>query len=587
MTVDSITPHVGAYVNKQILNEFLASEIEKAATSAKEENVVIRKLRPQFDFDKQGVFIKTKFDIGIPKHNLTIKGSFQGATAVSTNGDSLYLRNAVNSLHITDIDFTKKPLYGRRAIASLLTTLLSKYITNINGHLLKKPTIVDMAWGESYDLDLKKLFISADTEVEATPLTVKRHTKQSSIRIDSTGITVMVELAKEKGTGHQASNSLASRNPSKEDLACKFSEFNHRFNERWHTVFDSIKNSVAITATVSKSEIAAFFNEVLANPVTLKQTLTMPKTNFNQKLEVKNSDINCQEVRTSFSYPSFNGASCNWSCQWWNEPCRQSRNLCRVKRETERIAWQVARETARVAHQVENEAKVAACNVWREATNFAALGRFKGDVSGDASGKIDISNVRFNEDLSTISIKYSGKLQAKLLSDLELQPIDLGHIFLCIGNYNKKTSSNINVTIPDATLSFDLSAAREGNSLNMNARISPIPYTATISNSPLHMLLVDPRFQVQCPIFSKLVGAATVAGMAATFLGILKLSPEQELLLNGNVKGEYRLGEMSTTFKPLKFKISEGPERTSEIFWNNKSIQFTNFIRQGDQAFYK
>ena len=55
-------------------------------------------------------------------------------------------------------------------------------------------------------------------------------------------------------------------------------------------------------------------------------------------------------------------------------------------------------------------------------------------------------------------------------------------------------------------------------------------------------------------------------------MGLIKLAPEQELILAGKVKGEYGLDEMRVPFKPIVFKIN-GEEKKSLLFWHDKSIE--------------
>jgi hypothetical protein len=253
--------------------------------------------------------------------------------------------------------------------------------------------------------------------------------------------------------------------------------------------------------------------------------------------------------------------------------CAASRRACRLRVEGERIAWQAARETARIAHQAENEAKVVACNVWRETMDFLALGRFKGDVSASGRATINLKSFNFNSDLSEISVKYSGGVDANLKSNLELKPVDLGYIFFCYSNYDKQTSSNMNINIPDATSKISISSSRLGENLILNIKLDKVSYNASINPSPLHSLLLNPQFRLQCPI-SNLLTLGTISVAAGEFLDLVKLAPEQKLLLLGQVKGSYGINAIQIPFKPIDFKIN-GEQKKSLIFWNSKSIQFS------------
>ena len=103
-------------------------------------------------------------------------------------------------------------------------------------------------------------------------------------------------------------------------------------------------------------------------------------------------------------------------------------------------------------------------------------------------------------------------------------------------------------------------------------------YEAKLDPSPLHSLLLDPQFAAQCPI-STLLGVLTGGAAAAKLLDLIKLAPEQELLLLGRTKGSYSLGAMEIPIKPLIFKV-DGNTMESVLFWNSKSVELTNFATQ-------
>jgi hypothetical protein len=569
-------PHVGLHIDKNLIIQYLPAEIKKAAEAINDENVKVQNLEPTLSFDKQGVFIEADFSIAIPKYDAEIKGSFKGVSAISTETDSLYLRSALSTLKIKSIKFTKKPKLSKKALANLISPILKNYIENLNGQIFKKPTVIYTGWGETYKLSLKEMFKDPNTEVIADSINISRFIKKSSIRVKSSGVSVMVELIKDK-LALDLSSIATPKTRTDAELTTIFKIFNEKYDSTWLSVFEPIDVKALIATNISKSEISNIFNEALSKQIILKQNFVLPEATFNEKLEVKRGEIDCQKVRTKFEYPDFNGASCNWSCNRYlgvEDPvCVASKAACRVRREAERIVWQTSRETARIAHQIENETKVAACDVWRETLDFLALGRFKGDVSGSGKANINLKSFNFNSDLSEISLKYSGGVDAKLKSNLELKPIDLGNIFFCYSNYDKKTSSDIDINIPEVTSKVIINSTREGENLLLSIKLDKVSYNASINPSPIHSLILDPRFQLQCPI-SNLLNIAVPSLAASKLLGMVKLAPEQELLLLGKVKGSYGIDAIQIPFKPIAFKIN-GEQKKSLIFWNSKSIQFT------------
>ncbi len=581
--LENFKPHIGINIEKNTVIRYVLPELKKAVDSLNNETVTIQNFEPTLSFEKQGIFIAADFSITLSKEHAKIKGHFTGATTVSTQADSLYLRSAISSLNIHSIRFTKKTGLTKRALAKLIAPVLKNYIENINGELFKKPTVIYVGWGETYKLSLKDMFKDPKIEIIADSIKLSRFIRQSSIRLKTNGISVMLELADTKPT-LVPSATVILKPRTESEMSRLFTKFNDAFDTSWLTTFEAIDPKVSVSSSISKAEIAGILNEALSKPITMKQAFLVPESTFDQKLEVKKEDIDCQKVRTDFSYPDFNGASCDWDCTkkvcvlgkcvYFDDPaCLASRAACRTKREAERVLWQAARETARIAHQAENEAKVGACNLQRELTGLLALGKFKGAISGSGKASVHFNSFHFNEDLSEITLNYSGDVNAKLKSNLELKPVDLGYIFFCYGNYDKTISSDIALTIPQASSKISITSSREDENLNLHIKLDKISYNASIEPSPLHVLLKDPVFHAQCPI-STILGIGAGATAVGKLLKMVKLAPEQELLLMGKAKGEYGIDEMQIPFKPITFNMN-GESKKSLIFWNRKSIQFT------------
>ncbi|MDC8106946.1 hypothetical protein MTQ00_20815 [Chryseobacterium sp. B21-037] len=567
------SPHIGVNIDRDIILQYLPPEIKKAAEAINDENILVQNVTPKLSFDKQGIFVEADFSVRFPKYSIEATGNFKGVTAVSTKSDSLYLRSALTSLKIESIQFLKHPKISQKVLAKMLSPILKNYIDNVNGQIFKKPTIINIGWGQSYQLSLKEMFKNPDTEIIADSIRISRFVKKSSVRIQSTGVSIMAELTKEKPLINDLKSISQNKPRSEAELSKLFKLFSEKYDNLWLSVFEPIDAKSSVTANVSKAEISSIFNEAFSNPISLKQNFIIPQTSFNEKLEVKRGDINCQKVRTDFKYPDFNGPSCNWSCSRWDPICHSTRAACRVRREAQRVIWQTARETARIAHQVENEAKVAACNVWRETLDFLALGRFKGEISGNGKAFVHFQSLRFNPDLSEMSMQYYGNVDATLQSNLELKPVDLGHIFFCFSDYDKRVSSDIDISIPESVSKISITSAREGENLLLHIKPDDILYNASIQPSPLHSLLLDPKFQVQCPI-SVLLTLGQIGIAAGEFLNMVKLAPEQKLLLLGRTNGKYSIDSFRIPFKPIEFKIN-GVQKKSSVFWNSKSIQFT------------
>lgn len=580
--LNGMQAQVGLHIDNDFILQYLPAEIKKNTEAINDDKLTVHEFDPVITFDQQGIFLKGKFSLTIKEQQIKISGTLNGVISPFLEGDSLYLRTALSSLNVKSISYDRKPGLTKQVLAAIIVPALKYLITTANGVFLRKPFSVYLPVQQTYQFDITKMFKDPEIEISAIPVELFRHPKKTAIRVRSNSISVLVELDKNKPGPVTVLPNPATNRFTSAQLRKKFEEFDSKFDSNWLAALDTIPQNTAVTAMIRKSEISNLINEALINPFEVKRALVIPQVKFNEKIEMKSSDINCQAVRTPFSYPDFNGDKCDWDCMHRvfgvrveDPACAASRRACKLRRETQRIAWQAARETARIAHQVENEAKVGACNIWRTATGLVALGRFEGDADGSGNGQLKFSGVNVNPELSRISFGYSGAVDMKLGASLQMTPLDLGHIFLCFARYNKSISSNVSVTIPQATSGVSIRPEMEGDKLKLNMSLDPISYQASLSPNPLDQLFSDPAFRVQCPIFSTLLQVGIVGAAVGNFLGMIKLSPEQKLLLTGSAKGEYALKEMSIPIQPLIFRINQGEDKKSLIGWKNKTIQFT------------
>lgn len=572
--IDSLNPHAGVHIDKSLLLHYLPQAITREALAMDDDDLKIKSISPRLSLGNQLLLTDADFHLELLKYNVSIEGTFSGATAVATESDSIYLRNSVTAAKIKSITFSKKTKIGKKILAKAISSLLKNYMDNLNGQFLKKPTAISAGWGTVYELEAAALFKDPGMQVTAPTRNVTRYLNKTALRITPGGVTVLLELASIKPP-FSAPGSANEERHSDSETSKLFKIYNEKFDAQWLKSFDTLKPDAALTAQISKAALATLLNEALAAPIALQQQFSLPSTSFSEKLEVKKSDIDCQATRTKFSYPDFNRNKCDHGCQWWNAPCKAGEKLCKVKEEARKVAHDIARETARIAHQAANETRVGACNVWREATGTLSLGSFKGTVSGSGSATVRMNAASFNDDLSVLTLQLSGNVEAKLHSDLELRPADFGHVFFCYSNYGKKTTSNATITLPELSYGASIDARTEGTTLLISVKPDAIPYEAKLDPSPLHSLLLDPQFAAQCPI-STILGAIMGGLAAAKLMDLVKLAPEQELLLLGSTKGSYSLGAMEIPIQPLLFKV-DGTTMESVLFWNSKSVELTNF----------
>jgi len=566
--IDSINSEIGVYLNEKVLNKYLPLEIKKSVENVKDENLEIKKFEPILDFKNQAIVVNGKFSIYVPEHKVTIDGELKGLSSVSTVQDSLYLRNAFKTLKINRIVFDSKPTLKKRVLAKLISPILNNFITNINGELFKNPSSIYLGWEKPLSFNPKSIFNGASTEVTSSTKVINRYLKESSILIDKTGISILIEVGKNQIK--QEIDSIAS-SPSKMSVSKLFKEFSNKFEENWKGSFEEKEDKMGVSLAIKKELLASVLNEALSDNFMIKAKLENRSEKFSSKIEVENSKINCQKVRTKFTYPPFNGQSCNWSCPGWDPVCHSTRAACNVHREAERVVWQAAREAARIAHQAANETKVGLCDVWRNTNDFLALGKFSGNTSGNGNANLNFKQFQFSKDLSKIDINFSGGIDYNLKSNINILPMDLGHVFLCLVKYQKSSNSNIRINLEEQISTLSLLTRKEGNDLVMSIQISPIHYNAQINPSPLHEMYKDPVFIGSCSFFSTLIIPLITAG---SLTGVIDLEPEQELILFGKANGSFKPDEITNVIEPLKFKINNGSDKVSLIQWKPSTIAF-------------
>lgn len=578
--IDSIQPHVGSYISKNMLDEYLPMEIKKAAEEYEDENIKIKSFNTKLDYNNQAININANFNFYLPKYNVNLTGDLNGITAISMGIDSLFVRSAFKTLKIKKIEFQEKPTLSEKVLAELIKTILDNFILNINREIFKNPSSYYLGWSKPLEFNAKNLFEGNSTQVTSPTKTIKRYFKQSVILIDKTGIMVIIELTGEKPEYRDLEkNNLKSY--TQEQLNRIFKEYKVRFKSKWNNSFESEDAGTGISVHINKSVIAEIFNNALGEKFSLKSIIINDKEQFSEKIEVENSKIDCQKVRKPFNYNRYQRASCDWSCTVntplgsFDDPvCLANRAACNAAEEAKVAADNIKYEAEKAAHDILQESAVAACNIAREANNFMALGKISGYTLGTGLINLDFNKFYFNPDLTSIDISYTGELNYKLESELNIQPMDLGYVFLCQLNYNKSTKSNINVKLPSQTTTLTIKSKKVEDNIFLTTEFEPVKIDATISPSPLHDLFKDPKFFGSCSSFYSFLGWASGTAAIGNFFGFIDLSPETELMLMGKVKGEHQPDKIETKIEPIKFKINQGEDKKSEIYWNSKSIDF-------------
>ncbi|MGQ3678418.1 hypothetical protein [Tenacibaculum discolor] len=584
--IDSINPNVGVHINKHVLDEYLPIEIKKLAENASDKTIEIRKFEPKLYFEKQAIQIKADFVFYLSEYEVSIQGKLLGFSSLSTNRDSLYVRNAFKTLSIKKIEFKNKPTLKEIVLAKLIKPIFDDFITNINGEMLKKPSVIYLGWKEALKFDPKNIFKGQTTQVTSSNQIINRYLKHSLILVDEEGISIILEISdkKEPYNVDKVTNSTNTIGVNK-----LFKKYKNEFKIIWNSSFEELNRNTEISLSINKSVLSSIFNEAFSKNFQVSSKLKNKKAKFSSKVEVEKSKINCQKVREPFKYKRYKRDKCDWSCMKTvtvgicplckkvkvEDPvCVTTRTACNAREEAKVAADNLKYETERAAHNVIQESKVAACNVVREANNFLALGKLSGHTSGTGEVNIDFNRFHFSNDLSSLDISYSGKVNYKLNSKLNIQPMDLGYVFLCQLNYSKSTSSKISAELKQQTTALKLTTKKEDDNLIITTKIEPVKFKAIINPSPLHEMFKDPKFFGSCSVFYGFLGWASGTAAIANVFDFIKLSPEAELMLMGKVNGQHQLDKIETKIKPIKFKINSGTDMKADIYWRAKSIDF-------------
>ena len=640
-TIESIEPQLGIYVDRLILDKYIPSIVDRKIKEAKEaeeykkQDLEVLKFEPELSFDKQGIFIDAKFHIRSKKEKVETKGKMQGVLTVSVDQEILFVRGAFKTLNVAEVSFDENPSLKDEIAAKLAIDALKGFIDNINGIAFKDAYPIELKWGEATSFNAKELF-DKSVQVASETITISRHYKKGSIKIDKNGISIIAEVSDKPNESIDIEDvsDLQDRNITKPELSKLYKDFSIKFDTSWTSSLDKAHPGSAISIHISKAEMSKILNEALGKPVTLKQTFDTPKILFDEKIQVDRDKIDCQKVRKEFKRErytrkscTFNscseastcrGRDCNFNClrcflgACSDDPsCLAREAACAIKNNAELLTCNGAREAriaacnlkenakvakcnadeeatvakdnidwnaAKAKHDFENEAAVAACDAQRELTDFMALGRFKGDINGNGSATIHLTSANVSEDLSNIDLTFASDVQAKIPVDLKIQPYDLGYLFMCISEYRFNKGFKVNVNTPEQVMHLKISGKKEDGDLIIFIQPSPIDYSAQITPNPLTVLLNDSGFISRCTALRTLMGVTVGTVQVATDFG-LGNRKEQTAALTGKIKDKYEIDTMTKIIKPIPVKVNEQLLLKSEIEWGEKSIQF--YIEKG------
>ncbi len=546
-SIDSIRPSLGLYLGEDVLVSYLKREIRKGLESNQSEDLKVLWLEPVISFDKQAIVFDIDAILKVPKHHVTMKVKMKGLSAISSSSDTLYIRNAFKSVKLYDITFTKCPGLKRWAIAKLLPPILNNFINNVNGEYLRKPLVLDLNWKRNLRFDPKVVFGRTAT---GPVVNIERYLKTTSWKIDNNGLSILIELSRDKPISEE--NSLPSGEGFNEEYLTEiFSRYDSIYSQLWNKHFTALDSTTLISASLKKHELASVFNQGMSKGITFQQGYEVERENFRSEMKVFRDKVRCSWVRDNCSRDCC--ISEVWgNCVLWDPVCLASVAACEGL----------------------NITKVTACELAKATNELMDLGAFQGYTLGYGNTRIDLIKAMITDDLSQINLNYGGAVTGNFKAQLEIRPKWLGHILLCNSKYKKNITSRLAFDIPQQESKIFMNVTQVGDQVVLNGRFEPISYEASVNPSPLHAFLTDPNMIRQCPILWGVIGSGSAAIMIGNFFDIVKLGPEDELLLKGYTSGTYRPASFSNKLYPLDVTINDYYHYPAKVVWSEKAIEY-------------
>jgi|WetSurMetagenome_2_1015567.scaffolds.fasta_scaffold00529_7 hypothetical protein len=588
--LDSLNPNIGFRIGKEILDSLLPIEIEKMAFELNDSKIVIHSFNPSICLTKQSIILDTDFSASFLDIQSKIDGKLLGYVSIATLQDTLFFLPALKTLKITNLTYMdRKPKLKNKAIATLIKPIAKHFLDNLNGLFFKKEPSICTGWGGVIDINTEDIFSNNETIVNGPIVDLSRFIKTTSWIIDKQGISVLLELEKTKS--QNCSDSILNVGLTSDNVDVIYKAYQNSFNTKWLFNFQPFTDSARISLGITKATLASIFNDVLStSTLDIYHEIIIPKESSKVDLEIDPLRLDCNSVREEFSFPNFRyDHNCDYSCMKTikvrlgrlkiskriDDPiCAAARATCKLKRETERIAWKTSRESARIAHQIYNEGKVSACKLAVEASKLVDMGKIETSCEGKGEVRLKLDNLVLSNDLLSLRFNISGDANLDLNSFLGLYPQDVGYLLMCYSDYENHIKTNLKGDILTQFSEIDFETIMQGEDIVLTGFVSPIGYKAEADLSPLYELLLDPELEIKCPLlYSTLLAGGVVCGTAA-ILGMID-NPVLQLLLKGSAIGSYELDPFTQKLSPITFRFNKGNELKSKISWNLNSIEFT------------
>jgi hypothetical protein len=582
--------NIGAYIKGKLLSEMTEKELKKIASVSGGQAIQVDTFNPQVHLIPQGIMIDADFDGVVKDYEARVKGKLSGMVSLSFSGDQLQVRPALEGLKLSKLRFENGKPVGVD-VAALVNTAVKTFVDNINGAFAQKPIVVDLKWSRIEKVDLTSLITDPSIEVKAQTRAIKRHFAGSLIRIDSDGVAFLVRL-ENSSVNIVKENEFPSQDSggqvSSERFKKRFQEYSNIFRQKWEVHLDPLEAKVPIELYVSKTELASLLNTVTNQPLSLEYSYALPASNFNEVVEAKKSQVDCQKVYEPFRRKRYKRSSCDWSCRICWDPCslvgscrqcaddpicKANRIACNVKEEAKVAEDNIEYELELAQHKLDQEARVAACNVWRETTSILAVGRFAGEVKSTGKVQVKVDGIQVDAMLNKVVLtNFQADVVGGAKMEMKITPHDLGHIFFCVAPTRLAFNGRYTVQVPTSTQQIGIGSVREGNDLVMQIQLPELNYKAELNPSPLEALITDADFVAKCSVGATIMLRGLTMAKAAGVLGLKDGTKIFDAAI-GRYEGVQKVGALEFRIRPEDVEIPGHSPLTIVPIMGSKSVQ--------------
>jgi hypothetical protein len=491
--IDAIDPSVAVYMSSEVLGKNLSFIVGGAIEreDAENANIVVRAATTDISLDKQAINLSTDFHLFFAEERIAVKGNLLGLVGVSNQGDAVVLRAAFSEFNISSVHSTGEFSDAQEVLLRLAASAIGRYIDNVNGVLLRHPSVIALKWETSINSPFVSAGVTPATTVSRVEATTFRRYEQGVMLIERDGLTFLMQLSSENEAPTveiELDPSPIGNQYSASDLNRIYDTYSKKYRAKWSKYFDEVPENVLFSIMLTKSSVASVLEEALNQKVAITHNFTYPSSSAGGSIELESNKMDCQDLREPFQRTRYRRNRCDHGCTKCtdlpfggeicaDEPgCAVGEMACNVREEAMVAADNAVHETARIRHQAEQEGRVAGCDLAREAADFMALAKFKTKVSGNGKATLKISKVAVDSDLSRIDIALNVKANAANDVQVNIQPIDLGLFFFCVAPYSGSFSNTVNVYTGDVSQSVTILPEKRSKELELRFRLKEIPY---------------------------------------------------------------------------------------------------------------